>query len=90
MSQGTITRIVGDRGFGFIQPTGGGEDVFFHHSSMPPGTFDNLRKGQSVEYETGRDSRSITSFSMNFSTGSAFRATCAPGQDRSRVGAEHR
>ena len=58
MSQGTIERIVSDRGFGFIKPRDGGDDVFFHHSSVNDNGFDLLREGQAVDYEMGRDQRS--------------------------------
>ncbi len=50
MPQGTIKKIVSDRGFGFIAG-GDGSDVFFHHSSVADEGFDNLHEGQSVEYE---------------------------------------
>ena len=50
MSVGKIKKLVQDKGFGFIQ-TDSGEDVFFHHSGVIDGSFDNLREGQSVEYD---------------------------------------
>jgi CspA family cold shock protein len=53
MSQGTIKKIVSDRGFGFIS-TGGGEELFFHHSSVQGASFESLHEGQKVEYEEGR------------------------------------
>ncbi len=49
MPQGTITKIVSDRGFGFIAGERG--EVFFHHSSVADQGFDNLQEGQTVEYE---------------------------------------
>ncbi len=49
MPQGVIKKIVSDRGFGFISGERG--DVFFHHSSVTGGTFDDLQDGQAVEYE---------------------------------------
>lgn len=49
MPQGTITKIVSDRGFGFISAERG--EVFFHHSSVVDQGFDNLQEGQTVEYE---------------------------------------
>ena len=49
MPQGTITKIVSDRGFGFISAERG--EVFFHHSSVAEHAFDNLQEGQTVEYE---------------------------------------
>lgn len=49
MAQGTIKKIVADKGFGFISGDRG--DVFFHHSSVVNSAFDDLQEGQSVEYE---------------------------------------
>jgi len=52
MPQGTITKIVSDRGFGFISAgESGKEEVFFHHSSVADAEFDNLQIGQAVEFE---------------------------------------
>ena len=53
MPQGVIKKIVSDRGFGFI--SGEGTDVFFHHTSVTDGSFDDLQSGQSVEYEVDDD-----------------------------------
>jgi CspA family cold shock protein len=57
MATGKITRIVRDRGFGFIQPDGAEGEVFFHTSSVEQPTFDELNEGQQVEFETEPDSR---------------------------------
>ncbi len=57
MPQGTIKKIVTDRGFGFISaPTG---DIFFHHSVVAEGKFEELKEGQAVSFEvtTGPDER---------------------------------
>jgi cold shock protein len=56
MAQGTITKIVQDRGFGFISGDRG--EVFFHHSSVAEAGFDNLTEGQAVQYELEGDSAS--------------------------------
>ena len=50
MSQGTIKKLT-DRGFGFID-TGQG-DLFFHKSSLQNISYEELREGQTVEYEEG-------------------------------------
>jgi CspA family cold shock protein len=57
MPQGTIKRLVSDRGFGFIAAAGG--DIFFHHSVVADDKFDELKEGQAVTYEiaTGPDGR---------------------------------
>lgn len=49
MAQGTIKKLVSDKGFGFISGDRG--DVFFHHSAVVGGAFDTLREGQTVEYD---------------------------------------
>lgn len=54
MAQGVVKKLVQDRGFGFIAAQSGGgkrEDVFFHHSVVQGGRFDDLKEGQTVEYE---------------------------------------
>ncbi len=53
MPQGTIKKIVADRGFGFLSGEGG--DVFFHHSSVEDAGFDDLQEGQVVEYEVQQE-----------------------------------
>ncbi len=49
MPQGTIKKLVADRGFGFIQGERG--ELFFHHSAVVGTTFDGLHEGQAVEYQ---------------------------------------
>jgi CspA family cold shock protein len=56
MATGKITRLIKDRGFGFIQ-TGDSQEVFFHTTSLPPGSFDELREGQTVEFDVEPDPR---------------------------------
>jgi cold shock protein len=56
VAQGTIARVT-DRGFGFIQQEQGGEDLFFHSSALLEVTFDDLRRGDSVEYDKEADPR---------------------------------
>jgi cold shock protein len=49
MPQGNITKLVSDRGFGFISAEEG--EVFFHCSTVAEQGFDDLKVGQTVEYE---------------------------------------
>ena len=48
MPQGTIKKLVSERGFGFIASSG--QELFFHHSSVQ-GSFESLKEGQTVEFE---------------------------------------
>ena len=57
MTQGTIKTVREDKGFGFIAPASGAQDLFFHSSAVESPTFDELREGQRVEFETGSDPR---------------------------------
>jgi CspA family cold shock protein len=51
--QGTIKRVVRDRGFGFIRSSDG-QEVFFHRSSLQQMDFDGLKEGDTVEFEVER------------------------------------
>jgi CspA family cold shock protein len=53
MAQGVIKKIVSERGFGFISAERG--DVFFHCSAVVDSAFDDLKVGQSVEYDLEQD-----------------------------------
>jgi CspA family cold shock protein len=49
MPQGTIARLLIDKGFGFIRDESGTEH-FFHRSAIRGAVFELLREGQRVEY----------------------------------------
>lgn len=51
MAEGIIKRLT-QKGFGFID-TGGGQDLFFHSSSLQGISFDELQEGQRVSYTVG-------------------------------------
>ena len=53
MPTGKVKKVVADRGFGFIAADDGRE-YFFHHSAIRGGSFDTLRGGESVEFETSQ------------------------------------
>jgi len=50
---GTIKRLVSDKGFGFIAASDGAE-YFFHNSACTGVRFDELREGQDVTFERGQ------------------------------------
>lgn len=49
--QGKIKKIISDKGFGFIASDQ--QDLFFHHSEVKTGTFDELQEGDTVEFTIG-------------------------------------
>ena len=50
---GTIKRIVSDKGFGFVAAPDGNE-YFFHQSACSGVSFDELREGEAVTFQTGQ------------------------------------
>jgi CspA family cold shock protein len=52
MPQGKVKRLVSDRGFGFIEGARG--DLFFHSSEVTGVRFEDLREGQTVDYQLGQ------------------------------------
>ena len=50
MHTGKISKLIRDRGFGFIDDTDG-RKVFFHQSSLMGITFDALKEDEKVEFE---------------------------------------
>ena len=54
--QGTIKKVVRDRGFGFIQ-AGDGREVFFHRSSLRRLNFHDLSEGDAVEFDVEQSAK---------------------------------
>ena len=51
MATGTVKWFNSTKGYGFIQPLGGGLDVFVHISAVERAGLGTLNEGQQVEYE---------------------------------------
>jgi cold shock protein len=51
MPTGTVKWFNATKGYGFIQPSGGGKDVFVHISAVERAGLSSLNEGQTVEFE---------------------------------------
>jgi CspA family cold shock protein len=55
MATGTVKWFNSQKGFGFIQPSDGGKDVFVHISAVERSGMGTLSEGQQVSYELVTD-----------------------------------
>ena len=58
MANGTVKWFNATKGFGFIQPSDGSQDVFVHISAVERAGMSNLSEGQKLTYELTKDNRS--------------------------------
>ena len=54
LAQGTVKWFNDEKGYGFISPDEGGEDLFVHHTGIAGSGFKSLEEGAKVEYEATR------------------------------------
>lgn len=65
MQTGTVKWFNGQKGFGFIQPDEGGNDVFVHISAVERAGMTSLNEGQKVSFDVVADRRSGKSSADN-------------------------
>ena len=58
MQTGTVKWFNAQKGFGFIEPTSGGKDVFVHISAVERAGMTGLNDGQKISFEIVTDKRS--------------------------------
>lgn len=55
MATGTVKWFNATKGFGFIQPSDGGKDVFVHISAVERAGLNGLNEGQKIDYEVATE-----------------------------------
>ena len=65
MNTGTVKWFNSQKGFGFIQPESGGNDVFVHISAVERAGMGTLNEGQKVSFDVVADKRSGKSAAEN-------------------------
>ncbi len=59
MQTGTVKWFNNAKGYGFIVPEGGGDDVFVHYSTIEGEGFKTLKEGQPVQFEAASSPRGV-------------------------------
>lgn len=59
MSVGTVKWFNEKKGFGFITPDEGGDDLFVHHTNITAKGFRTLKDGQKVEYQAAQGKKGM-------------------------------
>ncbi|MFZ0066622.1 MAG: cold-shock protein [Pseudolabrys sp.] len=65
MNKGTVKWFNSQKGFGFIQPVNGGQDVFVHISAVERAGMSTLNEGQNVSFDIVADRRTGKSAAEN-------------------------
>jgi CspA family cold shock protein len=65
MPRGTVKWFNDEKGYGFIEPDDGGEDLFVHHSRIVGSGFKSLDEGKKVAYEVARDKKGLQAVNVS-------------------------
>ncbi len=82
MATGKVKWFNGEKGFGFIEQEGGGEDLFVHFSAIAGDGYRNLNEGDEVEFDTERGQKGMQATNVKVTN-------AAPASDRSSRGSRY-
>lgn len=57
--KGTVKWFNAEKGYGFITPDNGGDDLFVHFSAIQTSGFKSLEEGQAVQYDVTQGTRGL-------------------------------
>ena len=66
MSSGIVKWFNNSKGFGFIEPKDGGDDIFVHYSVIKGDGFKTLKEGQDVDYEAETGPKGMQATEVTF------------------------
>ena len=62
---GTVKKIIKQKGFGFITPDDGSDDVFFHRGSLAPrNQIEDINEGDSVQFKVRKGDKGPVAFDL--------------------------
>ena len=79
MPSGTVKWFNDAKGFGFIQPDGGGADAFAHFSAIQMDGYKSLKEGSRVEFELAQGPKGL--MAVNIRNSSLAPATAEPASE---------
>ena len=65
MAKGIVKWFSNAKGYGFIAPEEGGDDIFAHFSAIDMEGYKSLRQGQKVQYEVSQGPKGLLAASIN-------------------------
>lgn len=65
MAQGTVKWFNDEKGYGFISPDDGGEDLFVHYTGIAGNGFKSLDEGAKVSYEATQGKKGLQAENVN-------------------------
>ncbi len=79
MATGKVKWFNGEKGFGFIEQEGGGEDLFVHFSAIAGDGYRNLNEGDEVTFDTERGKKGMQATNVKVTNAAPERASRGGG-----------